>query len=47
MSFQSGIQFGHITRMVFAVMDFHRSGINVGLEGVVSVGEIGKRVSHE
>ena len=40
------VQIRHISRMMLVMMDFHRAGIDAGLEGIGRVRKIGKFVSH-
>jgi len=42
-----GVEFGDIARMVFIVVYFHSSGVDMGFECVEGVWEIGKCERHE
>ena len=38
---------GHIGGMVLAVVDFHRFGIDVGLQRIVRIREFGQGIGHQ
>ena len=45
--FQSLVEIRHVGRVVFAVVNLHRLGINAGFEGVGGIGQWWKFVSHD
>lgn len=45
-TFKSSVQLGDVSRMVLPMVDFHRTGVNVGFESGVRVRKIRKRMSH-
>ena len=45
-AFDRSIQLGRVTSVVLSVVNFHGARIDVGLEGVVSVGKCGEFKRH-
>ncbi len=46
-AFQGLVQIGDISGVVFAMVDFHGLGIDVGFECIFSVGQFGKSMGHD
>ena len=46
MLFERGVGVGHVRRVVLVVMDLHRLGVDVRLEGIERVGQLGQLKGH-